>query len=29
MTVTDDIKKFGDGTGSTEPAGGYAWYAGV
>jgi DMSO/TMAO reductase YedYZ molybdopterin-dependent catalytic subunit len=29
MTVTDDIKKFGDGQGSANPAGGYAWYAGV
>jgi DMSO/TMAO reductase YedYZ molybdopterin-dependent catalytic subunit len=29
LTVTDDIKRFGDGQGSAEPAGGYAWYAGV
>lgn len=29
LTVTDDIKKFGDGQGSASPAGGYAWYAGV
>jgi len=29
MTATDDIKKFGDGLGSVDPGGGYAWYAGI
>ncbi len=29
LTLTDDIKKFGDGLGSTEPASGYSWYAGI
>jgi len=29
MTVTDDLKKFGSGLGSSEPDSGYAWYAGV
>lgn len=29
MTVTDDIKKFGKGLGSSSPEAGYAWYAGI
>jgi DMSO/TMAO reductase YedYZ molybdopterin-dependent catalytic subunit len=29
LTVTDDLKKFGKGLGSTEPEAGYAWYAGI
>ena len=29
LTVTDDIKKFGKGLGSSAPEGGYAWYAGI
>lgn len=29
LTVTDDLKKFGKGLGSSEPEAGYAWYAGI
>jgi DMSO/TMAO reductase YedYZ molybdopterin-dependent catalytic subunit len=29
ITVTDDIKKFGKGLGSSSPEAGYAWYAGI
>ncbi len=29
LTVTDNIRKFGKGLGSTEPEYGYAWYAGI
>jgi DMSO/TMAO reductase YedYZ molybdopterin-dependent catalytic subunit len=29
MTVTDDVKKFGNGLGSAEPDDGYAWFAGI
>jgi len=29
LTVTDDLKKFGQGFGSASPEGGYAWYAGI
>jgi DMSO/TMAO reductase YedYZ molybdopterin-dependent catalytic subunit len=29
LTVTDDIKKFGQGLGSSAPEGGYTWYAGI
>ena len=29
MTLTDDLKKFGKGLGSSAPEGGYAWYAGI
>jgi DMSO/TMAO reductase YedYZ molybdopterin-dependent catalytic subunit len=29
VTVTDDIKKFGKGLGSSEPDFGYSWYAGI
>jgi DMSO/TMAO reductase YedYZ molybdopterin-dependent catalytic subunit len=29
LTVTDDLKKFGKGLGSSAPEGGYAWYAGI
>jgi len=29
ITVTDNIRKFGQGLGSTDPEGGYAWYAGI
>ena len=28
ITVTDDIKRFGDGLGSSEPQYGYSWFAG-
>lgn len=29
LTVTDDLKRFGQGLGSTAPEQGYAWYAGI
>ncbi len=29
LTVTDDLKQFGKGLGSSSPEGGYAWYAGI
>jgi DMSO/TMAO reductase YedYZ molybdopterin-dependent catalytic subunit len=29
LTVTDSIKKFGQGVGSASAEGGYAWYAGI
>jgi DMSO/TMAO reductase YedYZ molybdopterin-dependent catalytic subunit len=29
LTVTDNIRKFGKGLGSTSPEYGYAWYAGI
>ncbi len=29
ITVTDDLKKFGKGTGGANAEGGYAWYAGI
>ncbi len=29
LTVTDSVKKFGKGLGSSAPEGGYAWYAGI
>jgi DMSO/TMAO reductase YedYZ molybdopterin-dependent catalytic subunit len=29
LTVTDSLKRFGKGLGSSEPEGGYAWYAGI
>jgi DMSO/TMAO reductase YedYZ molybdopterin-dependent catalytic subunit len=29
LTVTDGLKRFGKGLGSSEPEGGYAWYAGI
>jgi DMSO/TMAO reductase YedYZ molybdopterin-dependent catalytic subunit len=29
LTVTDDLKQFGEGLGSVSPEGGYAWYAGI
>jgi DMSO/TMAO reductase YedYZ molybdopterin-dependent catalytic subunit len=29
ITVTDDIKKFGNGTGSVDRDYGYSWYAGI
>lgn len=29
MTVTDNLKPFGQGLGSAAPEGGYAWYAGI
>jgi DMSO/TMAO reductase YedYZ molybdopterin-dependent catalytic subunit len=29
LTVTDDLKKFGQGLGSVSPEAGYAWYAGI
>jgi len=28
-TLTDDLKRFGKGLGSTEPESGYSWYAGI
>lgn len=29
LTITDDLRKFGKGLGSSSPEGGYAWYAGI
>jgi DMSO/TMAO reductase YedYZ molybdopterin-dependent catalytic subunit len=29
ITVTDSLKRFGKGLGSSSPEGGYAWYAGI
>ena len=29
LTVTDNLKKFGKGLGSSAPEAGYAWYAGI
>ncbi len=29
LTLTDDLKKFGQGLGAAAPEGGYAWYAGI
>ncbi len=29
LTVTDDLKRFGQGLGSVSPEAGYAWYAGI
>jgi DMSO/TMAO reductase YedYZ molybdopterin-dependent catalytic subunit len=29
LTVTDTLKPFGKGLGSSSPEGGYAWYAGI
>ena len=29
LTVTDSLKSFGKGLGSSSPEGGYAWYAGI
>jgi DMSO/TMAO reductase YedYZ molybdopterin-dependent catalytic subunit len=29
LTVTDSMKKFGKGLGSSSPESGYAWYAGI
>jgi len=29
LTVTDSMKRFGQGLGSASPEGGYAWYAGI
>ena len=29
LTLTDNLKKFGKGLGSSEPEAGYAWYAGI
>ena len=29
LTVTDNLKKFGKGLGSSSPEAGYAWYAGI
>jgi len=29
LTVTDNIKAFGKGLGSSAPEGGYSWYAGI
>ena len=29
ITVTDSLKHVGDGRGSSEPAAGYSWFAGI
>jgi DMSO/TMAO reductase YedYZ molybdopterin-dependent catalytic subunit len=29
LTLTDNLKSFGKGLGSSSPEGGYAWYAGI
>jgi DMSO/TMAO reductase YedYZ molybdopterin-dependent catalytic subunit len=29
LTVTDSLKSFGKGLGSSSPEGGYSWYAGI
>jgi DMSO/TMAO reductase YedYZ molybdopterin-dependent catalytic subunit len=29
ITVTDDLKKFGNGTGGVDSDNGYSWYAGI
>jgi DMSO/TMAO reductase YedYZ molybdopterin-dependent catalytic subunit len=29
LVVTDSLKGFGKGLGSSSPEGGYAWYAGI
>ena len=29
LTVTDSLKRFGQGLGSASPEAGYAWYAGI
>jgi DMSO/TMAO reductase YedYZ molybdopterin-dependent catalytic subunit len=29
LTITDSLKGFGKGLGSSSPEGGYAWYAGI
>jgi DMSO/TMAO reductase YedYZ molybdopterin-dependent catalytic subunit len=29
ITLTDDLKKFGQGLGSSAPEAGYSWYAGI
>jgi DMSO/TMAO reductase YedYZ molybdopterin-dependent catalytic subunit len=29
LTLTDSLKRFGKGLGSSEPENGYAWYAGI
>jgi DMSO/TMAO reductase YedYZ molybdopterin-dependent catalytic subunit len=29
LTVSDSLKRFGKGLGSSSPEGGYAWYAGI
>jgi len=29
LTLTDDLRKFGKGLGSSAPEGGYSWYAGI
>ena len=29
ITVTDSLKRFGKGLGSSSPEAGYAWYAGI
>jgi DMSO/TMAO reductase YedYZ molybdopterin-dependent catalytic subunit len=29
LTLTDNLKSFGKGLGSSAPEGGYAWYAGI
>jgi DMSO/TMAO reductase YedYZ molybdopterin-dependent catalytic subunit len=29
ITVTDTVKNIGDGLGSSSPATGYSWYAGI
>jgi hypothetical protein len=29
LTVTDSLKEFGAGLGSSSPEAGYSWYAGI
>jgi DMSO/TMAO reductase YedYZ molybdopterin-dependent catalytic subunit len=29
LTLTDNLKRFGNGLGSASPEGGYSWYAGI
>jgi len=29
LTVSDSMKRFGKGLGSSSPESGYAWYAGI
>jgi DMSO/TMAO reductase YedYZ molybdopterin-dependent catalytic subunit len=29
LAVTDDLRKFGKGLGSSSPEAGYSWFAGI
>jgi hypothetical protein len=29
LTITDNLKEFGKGLGSSAPEEGYSWYAGI